>query len=265
LAKDLKVAASTQNQAYSALSYYYQKVLLIDLGNASQKLKAKPKSNIPVSYSEKELQKIFKFMSGIELLMVKLMYGSGLRSGECLQLRIRDLDFKNKLIRVRNNYGVVKRDTVLPACLIRLLEEQVREAKKVYSSDRARDFPGVFLPESYEALGDEESDWEWFWLFPCSSIKAASVISDLKRDHHHAYHLKNEFKKALELSEVNSRSNLDSLRHSFAMGLLEGGYDIRTVQVLLGHQSVKMTMRYLKARQVRSLSVLSPLDQMEDD
>jgi integron integrase len=256
------VSVSTQNQAIAALSYFYKYILEKDPGELPRILKAKSKHKLPAIFSHAELKVIFEQLTGTELLVAKLMYGAGLRSGECYKLRMQDLDFKKKVLLIRDRLGVVKRETLFPESLFKELKVHIKSVKMVYSADQTIENAEVRLPDEYEAVEDEAKQWKWFWLFPSAVLKIGSDKQSLKREHYHPWHLQRKFKEILKSTQIENQVNLDSLRHSFAVHMLEAGYDIRTVQTLLGHQDVKTTMIYSKLAKVGKVHPKSPLDEV---
>ena len=258
------VSAATQNQALAALSYFYKHVLEQDPGELPRILKAKSKHGLPVIFSHDELNAIFEQLTGTELLIAKLMYGAGLRSGESYQLRMHDLDFKKKVLLVRDRLGMVKRETIFPESLFKELKVHIKSVKAIYTKDQETANAVVVLPDEYEVVQDEAKQWKWFWLFPSPVLKIGSDKKSLIREHYHAWHLQHKFKDVLKSTGIDNQGNLDSLRHSFAVHMLEDGYDIRTVQTLLGHQDVKTTMVYSKLAKVGEVHPKSPLDKASE-
>ncbi|WDE95559.1 integron integrase [Lentisphaera profundi] len=262
IVSDQGVSASTQNQAIAALSYFYKNVLEKDPGELPRILKAKSKHHLPTIFSYAELKIIFEQLAGTELLVAKLMYGAGLRSGECYQLRMQDLDFKKKILLIRDSLGAVKRETIFPESLFKELKAHIKEVKMLYNADQAIENAMVRLPDEYVLAEGEAKQWKWFWLFPSAILKIGSDKQSLIREHYHPWHLRHAFKNILKSKEIENQANLDSLRHSFAVHMLEDGYDIRTVQTLLGHQDVKTTMIYSKLAKVGKVHPKSPLDKV---
>ena len=262
LVKVEKVSIASQNQAVAALRYFYKNVLMLDLGDTTTHLRRTKRRNLPIFLNHEELGRVFSKLDGRYLLLVKLMYGTGLRAGECYKLRVQDVDFDKGLIYVRDRTGEIKRETLLPNNLREKLNDHVKEVKKLYTHDTKLGVKGVELPVLYSPTGEEAASWEWYWFFPAASLKV--INGELQRKACHEWSLQQKFKKALDEAKVLTPANLDSLRHSFAVHLLDAGYDIRTVQELLGHQDVKTTMVYSKLSKIRVLSAKSPLDIQSD-
>jgi integron integrase len=262
LAVEKNVAASTQNQAFSALLFFFRHVLGRDLDDLNDTVRATKTRKLPVVLSKGEIQKIFSFLSGQYLLMARLIYGCGLRVQECLSLRVKDLDFEQSSLTVRSGKGDKDRMTVLPESIKNELLAHLAMVEKIFRRDAAYDRSGgVWLPR---ALGrkypNAAKEWGWFWLFPASKVSVDPRTGEKQRHHLHVTSLQRQFKKAVRLTEIPKNASVHSLRHSFATHLLERGYDIRTIQELLGHANLQTTMIYTHVAGKNILGVTSPLD-----
>lgn len=261
LAVEKKVSASTQNQALNAIVFFYRHVLDKDIEDMISAVRAKQKRRLPVVLTLKEVEKIFSCMSGVNLLMSKLIYGCGMRIHECLQLRIKDMDMEQNMVIVRAGKGDKDRRTVLPEAVKSELDNHLNAVKALYEKDRKANLNGVQLPgaleREYPKAGKE---WGWFWLFPSQALSIDQQTGIVRR--HHVYHdvLQRAFKAAVMRAGITKQASVHTLRHSFATHLLENGYDIRTIQELLGHANLQTTMIYTYIASKNILSVRSPLD-----
>jgi integron integrase len=204
---------------------------------------------------------IFTFLSGVYSLICNLLYGAGLRLNECLRLRVQDIDFEYKQIIVRRGKGDKDRRTILPDKLVEPLSEQIRNRKIIHQKDLAQGYGFVDLPDAIRRKYPQaEKEFKWQYIFPATRKFYNAESQQTIRYHLHDSAVQKEFKKALLKSGINKTAGCRSLRHSFATHLLENGYDIRTVQELLGHLDIKTTMLYTHVMQKRKISVKSPLD-----
>ena len=202
-------------------------------------------------------------MTGIDLLITKLIYGTGLRGAECFRLRVKDIDFDNGIIIVRSGKGDEDRVGVLPEGLVSDLKTHLEEVKKVYDMDRESNLPGVYLPKALERkFPNAGKEWSWFWLFPAANVSTDPRANLIRRHHLIKSTYQNHFKTAYKAARVTKYVTVHTLRHSFATHLLEAGYDIRTVQELLGHKDVRTTQIYTHVMNRGGLSVKSPLDNL---
>ena len=263
LALDRKVAASTQNQALNSLLFFYRFCLKIGPGDLSQSLRAKRKRRIPTVLSRDEIIKIFEHMEGINLLMAKLIYGSGMRNNECHNLRIKDIDFEMKLISIKCPKGGDERNTLLPEGIINELQDHIESIKPVYENDREQNRNGVYVPSAlaakYKNLGKE---WGWFWLFPAKNESIDKRTDIVRRHFRHEANLQSAFKEARSKAGIKKFAKIHTLRHSFATHLLEENVDLRTIQDLLGHKSIKTTEIYTHVASKNKLGVKSPVDKL---
>lgn len=272
LATERKVAASTQNQAFSAILFLYQKVLEIELPKIDC-LRAKRPQRLPVVLGMEEVRAILDRMTGVHRLLAELMYGSGLRILECCRLRVKDVDFDRHQILVRDGKGEKDRAVPLPKRAEAKLREQSLRVKVVHDRDVAAGHGRVWLPYAYAKkwpMADRELGWQY--LFPSSKLSVDprgdaeghdSPVAPISRRHHiHENTIQKEVKKAVMACGFVKKVSCHTFRHSFATHLLEGGADIRTVQELLGHADVSTTMIYTHVLQRGARGVVSPLDRL---
>ncbi|MGC4071733.1 MAG: integron integrase [Nibricoccus sp.] len=260
LAVRWRLSPSTQRQALNALVFLVREGIGREPGEIDFE-KARPKERVPVVLSLEERTRLFAQLSGTTRLMAELAYGAGLRLMELLRLRVHHLDVDRLQLRVMSGKGDKDRVTVLPAKLAGELREHVNRLRALYAEDRKHGMPGVWLPEGlsrkYSKAGES---WEWQWLFPSREV-SCDPVSGVTRRHHLS---DNAFQNAIRISArkagIDKRVTPHVLRHSFATHLLESGTDIRTVQELLGHQSVETTQIYLHVMKKPGLGVRSPLD-----
>jgi len=263
LARDGRVAASTQNQALSALLFLYKQVLKQEIGWLEGVERAKRPARMPVVLTRDEVHKIFAHLHGTPRLMAGLLYGSGLRLMECVRLRVKDVDFGYARIVVRDGKGAKDRVTMLPVNLAKPLERHLQKVRAQYEEDLEAGFGSVFLPNAIaRKCPRAEKEWAWQYVFPSSrlSFDPRSPAGAKQRHHIDETLLQDAVKKAVRASGVNKPATCHTLRHSFATHLLENGYDIRTVQELLGHKDVSTTMIYTHALNRPGIGVKSPLD-----
>jgi len=244
LAVKENVAASTQNQALSALLFLYRQVLHQELGPVDA-LRAKRPKRLPTVLTKEEALRLIGCLSGTHQLMAKLIYGSGIRLMECLRLRVNDLEFERRAIIVRDGKGAQDRVTVLPDSLIPLLQEHLQRVKALHQQDLARGFGSVYLPDALaRKYPNADREWGWQYVFPASSLSPDPRSGVVRRHHLHESSLQKAIKEAARLAGIVKPVGPHTLRHCFATHLLEAHYDIRTVQELLGHKDVKTTTIY---------------------
>ena len=261
LAVARNVAASTQNQAFSALLFFYQVVLDRPLGDLGNTVRAKRPGRLPVVLSREEVQRLLKGLEGTLGLVARLLYGTGLRLMEAVRLRVKDVDFERGMITVREGKGNQDRIVMLPATLREPLRTHLERVRMLWESDRARGLPGVALPDALERKYPEAGqEWGWTWVFPAKKL-AEDPRSGVRRRHHaHETAVQRAVKAASRLAQLQKPVSCHTLRHCFATHLLEGGTDIRSVQELLGHKSVETTQIYTHVMQKPGIGVRSPLD-----
>lgn len=264
LAVEGNVAASTQNQALSALLFLYNEVLKQPLGQVKVTWAKKP-VRLPVVLTRQEVQAVIKNLSGIPLLIVQLLYGGGLRLTECLRLRVQDIDFGQKLVVVRDGKGQKDRTTTLPDSIIPVLQTHLQEVRRQHHRDLQKGFGRAPLPTALSRkYPNAEREWTWQFVFPSTKLSKNPRGDDetLYRYHLHESVIQKAVRKAAQKARIEKRVSPHTFRHSFATHLLEAGYDIRTIQELLGHKDVKTTMIYTHVANRGVLGVRSPLDEL---
>lgn len=261
LAVQRNVAASTQNQAFAALLFLYKEVLKVDPGRLEGIVRAKRPQRIPVVLTKSEVRQVLAQLQDTCLLMAELLYGSGMRLIECLRLRVKDLDFEQNEIAVRHGKGGKDRRTMLPEILNAKLLQHLERVRRLHQKDLTNGFGQVQMPFALDRkLPGAAGEWKWQFVFP-SAVLSVDPRSGIKRRHHaHEGSVGREITAAVKRSGINKRATSHSFRHSFATHLLEAGYDIRTVQELLGHEDVSTTMIYTHVLNKGGRGVKSPLD-----
>ncbi len=255
------VASATQNQALSALLFLYREVIQQEIDISFERFGAARPARLPTVLTIDEVKTILKLLTGVHQLIAKLLYGSGLRLSECLRLRVKDLDFDYRVIVVRDGKGFRDRITVLPDSLIPPLQEQLERVKIVHKNDIANNLPGVSLPTALDRkFPNAHKDWSWQYLFPSKNYSKDPRTRRRARHHLHASGIQKAIRTVAQDSGLNKRVTPHTLRHSFATHLLEAGYDIRTVQELLGHKDVRTTMIYTHVLNRGGIAVRSPID-----
>jgi len=261
LAVERRVAKSTQNQAFNALLFLYRHVLDKEVDSLLDTVRAYPNRRLPTVLSQQEVRRLIKEMTGIPKLMAQLVYGCGLRLKECVRLRVQDVDFERGTLTVRSGKGDKDRQTVLPESLLDDLRQHLAYVRELYEKDQQSDISGVYLPNALERkYPNAGRQWIWQWLFPSKFISADPRTQKLRRHHIHSSLLQKQVSQAAARAGIPKKVSVHTLRHSFATHLLEKGYDIRTIQELLGHVSVQTTMIYTHVARRNALGVRSPLD-----
>jgi integron integrase len=263
LAVRAKVSASTQNQALAALLFLYRDVLKVALPWLDTVVRAKPRQNIPVVLSREEMRSLLGELQGTQWLMAALLYGAGLRLLECCRLRIKDVDFARNQLTIRHGKGGKDRTTVFPAGLKDILKRHVAQVLRAHAEDLDRGAGWVLLDpglrRKYPNAGREPG---WQWVFPATRVHIEPGTGNGWRHHLHESVLQRAVKEAARRAKIKKRVTCHVLRHSFATHLLEDGYDIRTIQQLLGHSDVRTTMKYTHVLERGPLGVRSPLDRL---
>lgn len=264
LAVDGHVAASTQNQALSALIFLYGSVLNAELDWLQGLVRAKRPERLPVVLTQSETGRLLAELSGVEWLMASLMYGAGLRLLECAELRIKDLDLATREIRVRDGKGRKDRVTVVPARLVEPLAERLAVSRHLHHSDVEAGAGWVSLPDALARKFPRAArEVAWQWLFPATRTYVDPETGQRRRHHLHESVLQRAVKLAVERAGLTKRASCHTLRHSFATHMLEAGYDIRTIQELLGHRDVSTTMIYTHVLNKGGRGIRSPFDDLK--
>ena len=261
LAVKCKVSASTQNQAFNALLFLYRHILKKDFGEHKDIPRAKKSSFIPVVLSRKEIEAVLKHLEHPYDLVVKLLYGCGLRLFECMQLRAKDFNFDDGILTVHGKGGK-DRTVPIPQKIMPELTAQFEAMKKLHDEDLAMGFAGVFLDNQLEKkYPSAGKDFIWQWFFPQQSLTFVQETSELRRYHLHESHVQEALYEAVRRAKLTKRVTAHTFRHSFATHLLQANYDIRTIQTLLGHSDVRTTMIYTHCVPSRTVKeAKSPLD-----
>ena len=261
LANERQVAAATHKQALSALLFLYQKVLGQDLPWMTEIGRPKERVRLPVVLTHEEILRVLGHLPPAHLLMGKLLYGTGMRIMEGVRLRVKDVDFARRAIVVREGKGAKDRVVMLPASLVPALRQQMTFAREHWLADRSARRPGVYMPHALaRKYPRAEASWTWFWVFPQDKPTIDPRTGIERRHHALEQTFQRAFKKALAQAGIDKPATPHTLRHSFATHLLQSGYDIRTVQELLGHADVSTTMIYTHVLKVGGGGVRSPLD-----
>ncbi|NTW03508.1 MAG: integron integrase, partial [Oscillochloris sp.] len=262
LAVELNVSASTQNQARCALLFLYRELLQVDPGELKGILAAREPRRLPTVLTRTEARAVIAELTGVYQLMAQLLYGSGLRLMECLRLRVKDLDFTLHQLTVRDGKGMHDRVTMLPERLSQPLREHLRGVQRIHAQDLADGYGEVYLPFALARKSPGAARaWGWQYLFPADQRSIDPRGGNVRRHHIHESALQRAVKEAVQASGVTKHASCHTFRHSFATHLIESGYDIRTVQELLGHADVKTTMIYTHVLNRGGRGVRSPLDE----
>ncbi len=263
LAVERKVAAATQKQAFNALLFLYRHVFRYPNVDLDSTARAKLGKRLPVVLTVEEVCKVIDCMRGVDRLMAVLIYGAGLRLEECLSLRVKDLDFARGCLTIRSGKGDKDCETVLPKSIIDPLKQHVDRVRLVHDEDRKKEVASVVLPGALarKFLG-ASTEWGWFWVFPADRLSVDPLSGQVRRYHVYPTTLQRSFKLAVAASGVLKNATIHTLRHSFATHLIEKGYDIRTIQELLGHSDVSTTMIYTHVASRNKLGVSSPADSL---
>lgn len=261
LAINLKVASSTQTQALSALLFLYRHVLGIEVGQDIGMIRARKPQRLPVVMTRPEVREVLAEIPEDKRLVVQVLYGTGMRLMECLRLRVQDIDFGRNEITVRDGKGAKDRTTMLPESLKPALREQLRRAKAIHERDVSDGWGAVALPDALDRkYPNAPYEWGWQWVFPQEKRWRDPKTGQQGRHHVHETIVQRAVKDAVRRSGIPKHIGCHTFRHSFATHLLESGYDIRTIQELLGHSSVNTTMIYTHVLNRGGCGVQSPLD-----
>ncbi|MFQ5597759.1 MAG: integron integrase [Nitrospiria bacterium] len=262
LAVNKNVAASTQNQAFNALLFFYRHIIKKDFGDQKDNVRAKRKPYIPVVLSRAEIDLILAHLFPPYSLIVKLLYGCGLRLFECMKLRINNFNFDAGVLTVHDGKGQKDRTVPLPEKIRSELLNQTERVKQIHQKDLATGYAGAFmfglLEKKYRQCARE---FPWQWFFPAITLTRIPGTSELRRYHLHESHVQKDIKRAVQAAQLTKRASAHTFRHSYATHLLQANYDIRTIQELMGHSDVRTTMIYTHT--IKSLTIKeakSPLD-----
>ncbi len=260
LAVDRDVAASTQNQAFSALLFLYRDVLGIPLDDVRRVVRAKVPERLPVVLTEDEVLAILRNMDDTQWLMAAMMYGSGLRLSECLRLRVKDVDFSYRCVTVRSGKGDKDRVVTMAEPLMRPLEQHLRAVRAIWERDRRDGIGGVYLPHALSRkYANAPLEWKWHWVFPARQRSVDPRTGEERRHHFHASTVQKAVASAVRRAEIHKKVGCHTFRHCFATHLLASGADIRTVQEQLGHRDVRTTQIYTHLLHRGGMAVVSPL------
>lgn len=261
LAVKENVSASTQNQALCAIVFLYKQIFHIDTGEFPEIVWAKKPKKIPIVFSAAEAKAVLEKIKGVHWLMAILLYGAGLRLSECIRLRVKDINFDYKQIIVNNGKGDKDRVTMLPEMIIEPLSEHLKYVKALFEQDMKDGNDSIYLPNAInKKFPFASKDFSWRYVFPAYKLSLDPRSEILRRHHIHKSVLQRVVKKAINESEINKVAGCHTFRHSFATHLLEAGYDIRTVQELLGHNNINTTMIYTHVMNKGGYGVKSPVD-----
>lgn len=257
------VSASTQNQALCALIFLYRYVLEKKTGDLGEVIRARKPKRLPVVMTKSEVKTVLDNLVGDKWLMAYLMYGSGLRLMECLRLRVQDVDFNLNQIIVRDGKGNKNRITMFPASIKKASAEHLNNVKKIHAEDIAKGFGRVLMPDALiRKYPNASKEWRWQWIFPQETLWHNKVTGERGRHHIDESIVQKAVKNAVTEAGLVKRATCHTFRHSFATHLLEDGYDIRTVQELLGHKDLKTTMIYTHVLNKGPAAVRSPADNL---
>ena len=263
LAVDRQVAASTQNQALAAILFLYKDVLDRDPGWVDDVVRAKRPQRLPVVLSQQEVHAVFSALDGVPWIMGMLLYGAGLRLMECLRLRVKDVHFGRGEMLVREGKGDKDRVTMLPSAAVPRLRAHLEQVRKRHAADLAAGGGRVMLPDALARKYPQANrEWGWQWVFPASTMSVDPRTGERRRHHQHESVPQRAIREASRRVGIARPVGPHTLRHCFATHLLEAGYDIRTVQELLGHSDVKTTMIYTHVLNRGGRGVQSPADRL---
>jgi integron integrase len=263
LAVKQRVSASTQNQALAGLLFLYKHVIGREVEDLGTIIRARKPKRLPVVLTRDEVVEVLAELDGDTRLMAALMYGAGLRLTECLRLRVQDVDFGANELMVRDGKGGKDRVTVLPESVRQALLDQLEYARKVHQKDRSEGWGRVQMPEALtRKYPNAAAEWPWQWVFPQETRWSDPESGEQGRHHVHETILQRAVHEAVRRSGISKHASCHTFRHSFATHLLETGYDIRTIQELLGHKNVSTTMIYTHVLNRGGMGVRSPMDRL---
>jgi integron integrase len=263
LAVKEKVSASTQNQALSALLFLYRHVIGREVGELGEVIRDRKPTRLPVVMTREEVKAVLANLSADKWLMASLLYGAGLRLMECLRLRVQDIDFSRNEILVRDGKGAKDRITMLPESVKAPLQEHLKKVMAIHERDLADGWGRVLMPDALDRkYPNAPKEWRWQWVFPQDNRWKNTKTGEEGRRHVHESIIQKAVAGAVRKAGLTKRATCHTFRHSFATQLLQSGYDIRTVQELLGHKDVKTTMIYTHVLNRGGKGVKSPVDDL---
>jgi integron integrase len=266
LALKKRVAASTQNQAFNAIIFLFRHVLKVELKDLNKAVRAKRGQRLPVVFTGDEVKEVFTHVKGENLLILKIIYGSGLRLMELARLRVKDVDFDANLIIVRNAKGDKDRSTILPESVKSQLKLHLEKVKEVHEKDLAKGHGEVYLPYALSRkYRTAARQWHWQYVFPSSNLSVDPRSGKIRRHHKSEKAIQDAMARALKKTDIAKHASVHTLRHSFATHLLMKGVNIREIQQLLGHKNIETTMIYLHVIRELSGAPESPLDALDKD
>lgn len=261
LAVNTRISASTQTVALSAILFLYRDVLKQSLPYIDQIERAKPSKRLPVVFTRSEVQTLLARLDGTHHLIASLLYGSGMRLMEVIRLRVKDIDFERSELTIREGKGAKDRVTMLPESLQNVLLAHLKKVRALHNSDLRTGLGTVLLPFALSKKYPRTArDWGWQFVFPSRQLSRDPRTGEIRRHHIQPDHVQRAVKRAIVAAQIHKNGSCHTLRHSFATHLLEDGYDIRTVQDLLGHKDVRTTMVYTHVLNRGGRGVKSPLD-----
>jgi len=265
LATVQKVAVATHRQALAAILYLYREVLDMELPWMEEIGRPRPRLHVPVVLSREEVARLLRAVEPEFYLIASVLYGAGLRLGECLSLRVKDIDFERAVIVIHDGKGSKDRVVMLPAPLRESLQATLRDSRAIWARDRAESVPGVALPHALENKYPRAGEsWSWFWVFPSTSLSIDPRSGIRRRFHRYEQTVSRALARATRSAGISKRITAHTLRHSFATHLLESGVDIRRVQELLGHSDVSTTMIYTHVLSSSAAGTASPLERLPE-
>ena len=254
LAVEQNISASSQNQAFNGLLFFFRNILKKEFGKIEGVVRAKRKPYIPVVLSRKEINLVIGELRYPYNLIVKLLYGCGLRLSECMNIRINNLNFDARTLTVHDGKGEKNRTLPLPEIILSDLKQQVDAAKKLHLADIDTGYAGVFMFNAIEKkYKDAGKEFHWQWFFPAKKLTYVPETKEYRRSHLHERHVQKTIKAAVNRAQLTKRATAHTFRHSFASHLLHANYDIRTIQELLGHSNVRTTMIYTHTIQSKTI------------
>ncbi len=265
LAVNENVAPSTQNQAMNALVFLYKRVLKHQFDEKIDAVRAREKRAIPVVMTQQEVSSVITLIKGVPQLIVKLLYGSGLRMIEALRLRVHDIDYNLKEITVRSGKGGKDRITTFPLSIIPMLNNHLAAVKIMHEQDLSQGYGEVYLPYALaRKYPNAAKEWQWQYIFPSGNLSTDPESGLIRRHHLDPSTINRAIRSAAQHACIHKRITAHTFRHSFATHLLMRGVDIRTIQALLGHSDVSTTMIYTHVLQQGGYGVTSPLDDIKE-